>query len=100
MIDLYSVSARDGWKASVTLEELELPYDVKAFDLSNSGQKQAGFLKIDPSGRIPAIIDREDGRDRRAPGGGTVPAQPDMLREPTEEEARRLIEKIQKMVQR
>jgi GSH-dependent disulfide-bond oxidoreductase len=61
MIDLYTASTPNGWKASVMLEELELPYEVKALALSNFDQKQAWFLKINPNGRIPAIVDREEG---------------------------------------
>lgn len=61
MIDLYTASTPNGWKASVMLEELELPYEVKALDLSNLDQKQAWFLKINPNGRIPAIVDRDEG---------------------------------------
>jgi GST-like protein len=61
MIDLYTASTPNGWKASVMLEELELPYEVKSLNLSNLDQKQAWFLKINPNGRIPAIVDRGEG---------------------------------------
>ena len=59
MIDLYTASTPNGWKASVTLEELELPYEVHAMDLSNNMQKQDWYLRICPNGRIPAIVDRD-----------------------------------------
>ncbi len=59
MIDLYTASTPNGWKASVTLEELELPYAVHAMDLSRNMQKEEWYLKICPNGRIPAIVDRE-----------------------------------------
>ncbi|MBW2242533.1 MAG: glutathione S-transferase N-terminal domain-containing protein [Deltaproteobacteria bacterium] len=59
MIDLYTAPTPNGWKASITLEELELPYEVHAIDLSENQQKEPGFLEINPNGRIPAIIDRE-----------------------------------------
>lgn len=61
MIDLYTASTPNGWKASVTLEELGLPYEVKAIDMQSGEQKQDWFLKINPNGRIPAIIDRDEG---------------------------------------
>ena len=61
MIDLYTASTPNGWKASVTLEELALPYNVHAIDLSSNQQKQPDFLKINPNGRIPAIVDRDEG---------------------------------------
>src|SRR5262249_32092217 len=61
MIDLYTSATPNGWKASVTLEELELPYETHAIELSSQQQKQDWFLKINPNGRIPAIVDREAG---------------------------------------
>lgn len=60
MIDLYTASTPNGWKASVTLEELELPYEVHAMNLGNGDQHRESFLKINPNGRIPAIVDREE----------------------------------------
>lgn len=60
MIDLYTSATPNGWKASVTLEELGLPYEVHAIDLSRGTQKEPWFLKINPNGRIPAIIDRDE----------------------------------------
>ena len=60
MIDLYTSSTPNGWKASVALEELELPYEVHALSLSKGDQKTPEFLKINPNGRIPAIMDREE----------------------------------------
>ncbi len=59
MIDLYTAPTPNGWKASVVLEELELPYQVHAFDLIKNEQKEPEYLKINPNGRIPAIVDRD-----------------------------------------
>ena len=61
MIDLYTSATPNGWKASVTLDELALPYDVHALSLGNGDQKTPEFLKINPNGRIPAIVDRDEG---------------------------------------
>lgn len=62
MIELYTAATPNGHKASVTLEELGLPYSVHPIDLGAGEQKQDWFLKINPNGRIPAIVDRsEDG---------------------------------------
>jgi len=58
MIDLYTAATPNGWKASITLEELELPYNVHAIDLSSGDQKKPPFTGINPNGRIPAIVDR------------------------------------------
>ena len=60
MIDLYTASTPNGWKVSITLEELSMPYKVKEIDLIKGDQKKKSFLKINPNGRIPAIIDREE----------------------------------------
>lgn len=59
MIDLYTASTPNGWKASIVLEELALPYTVHRIDLQAEEQKQPEFLAINPNGRIPAIVDRE-----------------------------------------
>jgi glutathione S-transferase len=58
-IDLYTSPTPNGHKASVTLEELGLPYETHAIDLSKNQQKEPWFLAINPNGRIPAIVDRE-----------------------------------------
>lgn len=58
MIELYTASTPNGHKASCTLEELGLPYEVKAVDLSSGEQRSEGYLAINPNGRIPAIVDR------------------------------------------
>jgi glutathione S-transferase/GST-like protein len=58
MIDLYTAATPNGWKASITLEELDLPYTVHAIDLSSGDQKKKPFTEINPNGRIPAIVDR------------------------------------------
>lgn len=61
MIDLYTASTPNGWKASVTLEELGMDYNVHAIKLGEGDQKKTEFLKICPNGRIPAIVDRNNG---------------------------------------
>ncbi|MEM9463694.1 MAG: glutathione S-transferase N-terminal domain-containing protein [Myxococcota bacterium] len=59
MIDLYTAATPNGWKASIVLEELSLPYTVHRLSLSDGDQKKPEFLAINPNGRIPAIVDRE-----------------------------------------
>jgi glutathione S-transferase/GST-like protein len=61
MIDLYTAATPNGYKASITLEELEIPYDLRVLDLAGGEQKQPWFLAINPNGRIPAIVDRGNG---------------------------------------
>lgn len=61
MIDLYTASTPNGWKVSVLLEELGMPYKVIPISLSKGDQKTPEFLKLCPNGRIPAIVDRDNG---------------------------------------
>ena len=60
MIDLYTASTPNGWKVSITLEELNLPYNIIPIDLIKGEQKESSFLEINPNGRIPAIVDRSE----------------------------------------
>ena len=60
MIDLYTAATPNGHKISIALEELALPYTLHTLDLSGGTQKQPDFLKINPNGRIPAIVDRSE----------------------------------------
>ncbi len=61
MIDLYTSPTPNGYKVSITLEELGLPYNLHVIDLSSGAQKEPWFLAINPNGRIPAMIDRANG---------------------------------------
>ena len=60
MIELYTAATPNGWKASVTLEEMGLAYETKAINILAGTQKEDWYLKINPNGRIPAIIDKEN----------------------------------------
>lgn len=60
MIELYSASTPNGRKISIMLEELGIPYTVHPINLDKLEQKQEWFLKINPNGRIPAIIDKDN----------------------------------------
>jgi glutathione S-transferase len=61
MIDLYTAQTPNGWKASIMLEELGLPYNVCALKLQENEQKEPWYLKLNPNGRIPTIVDRDNG---------------------------------------
>ena len=61
MIDLYTAPTPNGWKASIALEELGLPYKVHPINLGKLEQKQPWFLALNPNGRIPVIVDRANG---------------------------------------
>ncbi|CAA0080468.1 Disulfide-bond oxidoreductase YfcG [Zhongshania aliphaticivorans] len=60
MIDLYTAPTPNGHKASCTLEALALPYETHYVDIGAGEQKQASFLALNPNGRIPAIVDRDN----------------------------------------
>lgn len=60
MITLYTASTPNGWKASITLEELGLDYTVRPIDLTKGEQKEDWYVAICPNGRIPAIVDHDD----------------------------------------
>jgi glutathione S-transferase/GST-like protein len=61
MIDLYTAATPNGHKISIALEELGLPYTVHVLSLSALEQRRPEFLKLNPNGRIPVIVDREAG---------------------------------------
>jgi glutathione S-transferase len=61
VIDLYTAPTPNGWKASIALEELGLPYTTRPVRLDHLEQKQEWFLRINPNGRIPAIVDHDEG---------------------------------------
>jgi len=58
LIDLYTWATPNGRKISIALEEMDLPYTVHPVELKTGAQKNPEFLKINPNGRIPAIVDR------------------------------------------
>ena len=60
MIDLYTTSTPNGHKVSCTLESMELDYTTHAIDLQKGDQKTPDFLAMNPNGRIPVIVDREN----------------------------------------
>jgi glutathione S-transferase len=73
MIDLYAAETPYGWKASFVLEEFELPCEVHAIDLGSGDQKQPGFLKLNPNGRIPAIVGRDEDNLSIFESGAIIP---------------------------
>ncbi|TKB50558.1 glutathione S-transferase [Ferrimonas sediminicola] len=60
MIDLYTAATPNGYKVSIALEEMGLAYRVHHLDLMALEQKNPEFLAINPNGRIPAIVDRDN----------------------------------------
>lgn len=60
MIDLYTAATPNGHKISIALEEMQLPYELHVLSFEQKQQKAAEFLAINPNGRIPAIVDRDN----------------------------------------
>jgi glutathione S-transferase len=61
MIELFTSATPNGWKASITLEELGMPYRVRKISLVNKEQKEPWYLELNPNGRIPTIVDHDNG---------------------------------------
>ncbi|KAG1848731.1 glutathione S-transferase C-terminal-like protein [Suillus subalutaceus] len=61
---LYTAGTPNGRKVSVFLEELravygeKVDYDVEKIDIARNAQKELWFIKLNPNGRIPVLVDR------------------------------------------
>jgi GST-like protein len=66
MIDLYYWPTPNGWKISIALEEMALPYRVVPVNIGRGEQFRPEFLEISPNNRMPAIVDHD-------PAGGGAP---------------------------
>ncbi|CAJ2512737.1 Uu.00g008560.m01.CDS01 [Anthostomella pinea] len=71
-IDLYTAGTPNGQKISCTLEELGVKYNVHKIDIAKNVQKEEWFLKINPNGRIPAIVDKTSGKSLRVFEGASI----------------------------
>ena len=58
-LTLYTAPTPNGWKVSVALAELNLPYEVVAINLLANDQKQPDFFFLFPNGRIPVLVDHD-----------------------------------------
>jgi GST-like protein len=65
-IELYYWPTPNGWKITIMLEELGVPYEVKYVNINKGEQFEPSFLKIAPNNRMPAIVDPE------GPGGKPI----------------------------
>lgn len=61
-IDLYYWPTPNGWKISIALAEMGLPYNLRLVNIGAGEQFEPDFLKIAPNNRMPAIVD-PDGPD-------------------------------------
>jgi GST-like protein len=58
-IQLFVFDTPNGRKISVALEEMGLPYQVQAVNITQDDQFKPDFLRISPNNKIPAIIDTQ-----------------------------------------
>jgi GST-like protein len=65
-IDLYAWTTPIGYKISIMLEEVGLPYREIPIDIGVGDQFVPEFLEISPNNKIPAIIDPD------GPGGSPI----------------------------
>jgi len=56
-IKLYTAATPNGWKISIALEEMGLPYEVRVIDFATLEQKADWYVKLNPNGRIPTLDD-------------------------------------------
>lgn len=66
MIDLYTWTTDNGYKARQGIEEAGLPHRIRPVNLRKKEQFDPDFLKISPGHKIPAMVDGE------GPGGEHV----------------------------
>ena len=66
-IQLYSLPTPNGVKASIALEELELPYEAHLVSFGTDDQLTPEFISLNPNNKIPAMIDPD------GPGGKPLP---------------------------
>ena len=59
MIDFYTFATSNGQRAAILLEECALPYRMHWIDLMKGEQQAAEFLKVNPAGAIPVIVDAD-----------------------------------------
>ncbi|THU05099.1 glutathione S-transferase family protein [Lampropedia puyangensis] len=61
MLHLYSDSSPNGFKASIALEELAIPYQLHHVRIDAGEHRHPAFLALNPHGRIPVLQDSETG---------------------------------------
>ncbi|MEK9498276.1 glutathione S-transferase family protein [Photorhabdus sp. P32] len=57
MIYLYTDSSPNGYKITIALEELGLPYVLKHVRIDQDENREPEFLQLNPHGRIPVLVD-------------------------------------------
>lgn len=57
MLTLYTWGTTNGRKPVIALEELGLAWELRAVDITRGAQREAGFVKMNPLGKIPVLED-------------------------------------------
>lgn len=57
MFTLYTAPTPNGHKASIMLEELGATYTVQPVNIGVGEQKKPEYVKLNPNGRIPTLVD-------------------------------------------
>ncbi|SHH41805.1 GST-like protein [Cognatiyoonia sediminum] len=55
---LYTANTMNGWKPLIFLHEAEIDYELVPISFSKKEQKAPDYMKLNPNGRIPTIVDR------------------------------------------
>ncbi|MCC7697768.1 glutathione S-transferase family protein [Janthinobacterium sp. EB271-G4-7A] len=61
MMELYTDSSPNGFKATIALAELGLPYRLRHVRIEQGEHRLPAFLALNPHGRIPVLVDHETG---------------------------------------
>ena len=67
MFDVYFWMTPNGYKVTIALEELGMPYNVIPINIGKGDQFKPEFLKVSPNNKIPAMVDSD------GPGGKPIP---------------------------
>lgn len=60
-LHLYTAATMNGYKPVIFLEEAGIPYDLTYIDFNKREQKAPDYVKLNPNGRIPTLVDRSAG---------------------------------------
>lgn len=77
-LQLYSLATPNGQKATIMLEELleagfdEAEYDAWLINIGEGDQFGSGFVELNPNSKIPALLDRRDGKHQRVFESGSI----------------------------
>eukprot|EP00756_Hemistasia_phaeocysticola_P001397 Hpha_TRINITY_DN10999_c0_g1::TRINITY_DN10999_c0_g1_i1::g.26739::m.26739/K11209/yghU, yfcG; GSH-dependent disulfide-bond oxidoreductase len=75
-LQLYSLGTPNGQKVTILLEELHdllgVEYDAYTINIAGGKQFDSGFVEINPNSKIPALVDKTDGKPVRVFESGSI----------------------------